>query len=66
MLKMCPSMLKIHLKYFFLCDFSDFLIKLIKFYYLLMALGRLLIVFKAEKMLLNVWIMIGGCVFNRI
>ena len=51
---------------FFLCDFSAFLTKLIEFYYFLMALGRLLIVFQAEKMLLNVWFMIGVCVFNRI
>ena len=51
---------------FCLCDFSVFLTKLIEFYYFLMALGRLLIVFQAEKMLLNVWLMIGVYVFNRI
>ena len=36
---------------FFLCDFSAFPTKLIEFYYFLMALGRILIVFQAEKSL---------------
>ena len=64
MLKMCPSMLKIRLKYLKKkkCDFSAFLTKLIEFYHFL---GRLLFVFQAEKMLLNVWLLIGVCVFNR-
>ena len=49
----------------FLCNFSAFLTKLIEFYYFLKALGWLLIVFQAEKMLVNVWFMIGVCAFNR-
>ena len=51
---------------FLRCDFTAFLTKLIEFYYFLVVLGLLLITFQAEKVLLNVWFMIGVCVFNRI
>ena len=54
-------------KIFFLCEFSAILTKLTEFYYFLTALGFVCsFVFQAEKMLLNVWFIIGVCVFNRI
>ena len=66
MLKMSFFMLKIRLKYFFRCEFSAILTKLTDFFLFSDNVGVYLFVFQAEKMFLNVWFIIGVCVFKRI
>ena len=61
-----PFLVKDSFEILFLCDYSVILTKLIEFYYFLIAFGRLLFVFQPVKMILNVWFMIGVCVFKRI
>ena len=49
MLKMCSFMLKICLKYFFLCEFSAILAKQTEFYYFLIALGFVCSYFRLKR-----------------
>ena len=57
-----PFRIKDSFEIFFLCDFFQ----LFEFDSFLIALGKLLLVFQAVEMLLNVWFMIWVCAFNRI